>query len=614
MNSKSGSTNNLAGRLSLATLLIICLALSLYRINRVNEKEIAWDVLGYYLYLPATFIYDDPMLNDIGWLQHINDEKHLTGTLYMVSTNDEGQPMYFFLMGMALFYLPFFFLGQVSASVLAYPMDGFSLPYQYALVIGGIIYTIIGLIYLRKILKRFFSEWITSLVMIIIVFGTNYIHHLTLKDLETVNVLFMLAAIIIWNTIKWHENQRFRYLLAIGVGIVLMALVKPSEVVIILLPLLWHVYSKESFKQKLSLIIEQRRSILIVIGLSFILVIPQMTYWYLKTGYPIYDSYKNPGVGLDIFSPHILNVLFSYRKGWLVYTPVMIFSLIGFYYVYKDNRKIFFSLLVYFLVSFYIISSWSEWWYGAAFSNRPLITVYPVLAITFGYFLVHLQKSKLWVKTTIGVIIILFIALNQFQWWQLKHYILDPYRTTKAYYWKTFLKTSASKQDKELLLIKRSFGGDNKFTDEDKYNRFVLKSIDFEGQGMKGNQIEKDSNFFYRIEKSRTYFEIYQRPYKNLTSKDHLWIRAGIDVRFPKTFKGPAPILVLTMERKEGAYGYKAFDIQPDTSNNQWKKFRVEYLTPQIRNSSDRFHCYLWIRGENSFDIDNIKIEMFERK
>ena len=100
-NFSSGSTNNLAGRLSLITLVVIVLALSIYRLNRVNEKEIAWDVLGYYLYLPATFIYDDPMLNDVGWLQHINDEKHLTGTLYMVSTNDEGQPMYFFLMGMA---------------------------------------------------------------------------------------------------------------------------------------------------------------------------------------------------------------------------------------------------------------------------------------------------------------------------------------------------------------------------------------------------------------------------------------------------------------------------------------------------------------------------------
>ena len=613
MISKHGANNSFYGKLSLITLVVIVLALSIYRLNRVNEKEIAWDVLGYYMYLPATFIYDDPMLDDITWLKNINDEKHLTGTLYMVSTNDEGQPMYFFLMGMAMFYLPFFFLGHFSAYVLGYPMDGFSLPYQYALVVGAVIYTIIGLIYLRKILRHFFSEGITSLVMLIIVFGTNYIHHLTLKDLETVNVLFMLAAIIIWNTIKWHENQKFGYLLAIGMGVVLMGLVKPSEVVIILLPLLWNVYSKESYHQKLSLIIEHKRSILIVIGISFLLAVPQMVYWYLKTGYPIYDSYKNPGVGLDIFSPHIINALFSYRKGWLVYTPVMIFSLIGFYYLYKDNKKIFYSLLVYFLVSFYIIASWSEWWYGAAFSNRPLITVYPVLAITFGYFLVHLQRSRVWVKTAIAVLIILFIALNQFQWWQMKHYILNPYRMTKAYYWKTFLKTSASKKDKELLLIKRSFSGGNQFTDQEKYNRFLLNVMDFEDPEMKGNQMDKNGNSFYRIEKDRTFFDIYKKNYNNLTNKDHLWIRVKMDVRFPKDFKGPVPILVMTMERRGGNYGYKAFDIKPDTTG-QWREFSVDYLTPQIRSRSDRFHSYLWMRGDNSFDIDNVRVEMFERK
>jgi len=112
--------------------------------NNVSEREISWDVLGYYLYLPATFIYHQPLLRDIEWLKKVNQEKDLTGTLYMVSANGEGQPIYFFLMGMALFYLPFFFIGHVSALMLGFPPDGFSLPYQYALVIGGIIYTIIS--------------------------------------------------------------------------------------------------------------------------------------------------------------------------------------------------------------------------------------------------------------------------------------------------------------------------------------------------------------------------------------------------------------------------------------------------------------------------------------
>ena len=145
-------------RLSFLTLIVTCSILSVYRITTVNVKEISWDVLGYYLYLPATFVHHDPLLKDISWLKQLNDEKQLAGTLYMVGQDKNGGPMYFFLMGMALFYLPFFFGASLFASISGFPVDGFSLPYQYFLVIGGILYTIVGLIFLRKILLRFFSE------------------------------------------------------------------------------------------------------------------------------------------------------------------------------------------------------------------------------------------------------------------------------------------------------------------------------------------------------------------------------------------------------------------------------------------------------------------------
>ncbi len=51
--------------LTLAILILICSFISIYRITHVTDKEISWDILGYYLYLPATFIYDQPMLDDV---------------------------------------------------------------------------------------------------------------------------------------------------------------------------------------------------------------------------------------------------------------------------------------------------------------------------------------------------------------------------------------------------------------------------------------------------------------------------------------------------------------------------------------------------------------------
>lgn len=531
----------------------------------------------------------------------------------MVSQNKQGEPMYFFLMGMALFYLPFFFAGNAFASMFGFAVDGFSLPYQYFLVIGGIIYTIIGLIFLRKILLRFFSEKLSSLIMLIVVFGTNYINHLTIDNLGTVNVIFMLTTIVIWNTIKWHENFKSKHLITIGVCATLIVLVKPSEIFILFLPLLWNVTSVEKLKQKISLLIANKTLLLITIGVCLLIAMPQMMYWHIKTGKFIYDSYKNPGVGLDYFSPHIIDVLFSYRKGWLLYTPIMIFSLIGFYFLYKNNKQIFYASAIYFLFSFYIIASWTEWWYGAAFSTRPLIATYPILAICLGYFLLHINKSKFIVKITVGIIATFFVFLNQFQWWQYKNYILDPYRTTKEYYWATFLKTKVSESDRELLLVYRDFSGKMGFTENEKYQKSLLLTESFDETDNKGNLTEKD-NCFYRLNESQEFFPIFESSYNELTQKDHVWIKVSMDIRFPKEFEGPLPCLINTMERKIWSYGYYSTEIKIDSLPNQWKRVEVMYLTPEIRSAKDRFKCYIWKQGKSIFDIDNLKIEIYKRK
>ena len=599
--------------LSLVALVTIVVILSIYRITNVNTREISLDVLGYYLPLPAIFIYNDPMLTKTDWLKKVNDEKKLTGTLYMVSTTDKGEPMYFFLFGMAFFYLPFFCIGHIFASFSGIA-DGFSIPYQYALVIEGIIFTLIGLFYLRKNLKYFFSEGITAIVMLILVFSTNYIHHLTLKNLEPVNVLFMLVNIVLWYTIKWHEQQKLKFLIIIGVGISLMALVKPSEIIILLIPVLWNIQSEESFKEKIHLILDKKKQLFITIIICLLLAIPQLLYWLVKTGSPIYDSYKNPGIGLDLLSPHIYDVLFSYRKGWLLYTPVMAFSLFGFYFLYKNNKKIFFALFAYFIISFYIISSWSEWWYGAGFSNRPLITVYPVLAISLGYFLVYIGEKGTIVKSVFLTFVLFLTFLNQFQWWQLKNYVLDPYHTTKGYYWATFLRTTVRVEDKKFLLINRDFNGKMSFDNPNEYRLSMMQELTFEDKRTEDGIVrDENGNNFYRLSQNQEFALTRQFMYSELTKKDHLWAVVSFDVRYPEKNEDPLPCLVTTMEHKGKSYGYAGFEIKPDSIQSQWIKCRFEYLTPEIRNVKDDLKIYIWKRGKESFDIDNFKVEIFEK-
>lgn len=585
---------------SLWVIFILFALLVVFRTNSIDKKEISWDVFGYYLPLVATFQQDDALLNDRSWVEKLNNEKQLSGTVYQISSNDEGKPMYFFLFGMSYFYAVFYFIGDLIAGWTGYATDGFSLPYQLSLVYGCMIYTLIGLLYFRKILREFFSENITAIALLLVVLGTNYAHHMSLKNLETVNVLFMLATILIWNTIQWHKTFQFKNLIWIGLSVALMALVKPSEILFLLLPMLWNVTNKETFKGKLKRISAHKVQFLVVILCCFLLAFPQLYYWHLKTGSWIYDTYKNPGVGLDIFSPHIYNSLFSYRKGWLVYTPLMFFALTGFYFVYKNNKKIFPAVAISLFVSSYIVFSWTEWWYGAGFSNRPMLTYYPLLAIGLGYFLKELLKWNRVIQFSIGFCMLFFVFLNQFQWWQLQNYILDPYRTTKAYYWATFLKTEVTPEQQKLLLVNRDFTGNNLFTEKQKYT----------GKTLVNDLFSKFKGGIFYSPSEEEFGYSHKFPFSELTKKDHAWIELRFDYKCPSTEQ---PILVaFCMDRKNGAYGYTTFELEQDSLN--WKSKTIHFLTPEIRSKNDMLKIDFWKRSPANLWIDNLKIVVYEKK
>jgi len=57
-------------------------------------------------------------------------------------------------------------------------------------------------------------------------------------------------------------------------------------------------------------------------------------YYKAGTGSWWQDGYS--GLGFDWLEPHLMDGLFSYRRGWLVYTPVMLFALIGVFQLPKQ--------------------------------------------------------------------------------------------------------------------------------------------------------------------------------------------------------------------------------------------------------------------------------------
>ena len=560
-----------------------------------NGQELSWDVLGYYLPLPSTFIHEDPLFNDFTWLKELNSDQDYAGTLFMVTQTPNGEPMYFFLLGMSFLYLPFFLFGHGIAYVQGYPMDGFSLPYEWTMVAGAITVTIIGLYFFSKILKTFFSDGISAIVLLGIVFGTNWSHHCTIKNLETVNYLFTLATITFWFTIQWHRTKKLKHLLGIVFGVVMAGLIKPSEVLILIFPVLYSVYNWRSAQKKFQLLFDHRIQILIGVLFGLTLCIPQLTYWHLKTGSLIFDSYQNNGVGLDFFSPHTMEALFSFRKGWLVYTPVMVFSLYGFPLMYNRNKQVFTAILVYFLVSFYIITSWTEWWYGAGFSNRPVIALYPFLAIPFGYLVEFAMKQKKVLSAALLILLTALSGLNLFQQWQQRSGLIHPTRMTKEYYWKVFLKTEKKKEWNELLLVHRDYGGNENFWDKENY-KIVYEELIFDNDTILFNEFPVNSKI----------------QFSSLTSEDHLWIEIRLRGKCATCESSPALYITNKMYFREKGYGWKGFPVK--FSDSTFTTIVASRLTPNLRTREDVISTGIWNRFKNRININHMSIIYYERK
>ncbi|MBN2893085.1 MAG: glycosyltransferase family 39 protein [Bacteroidales bacterium] len=582
------------------------------------KNILSWDVFGYYLYLPLKFIYKDLALVNDSVVFSIIEKYHNTSTFYQGMKLPEGNYVMKYTMGLSFFYFPFFLIGHLIALISSYPADGFSLPYQYSIFATGIVYTIIGLIFLKKILKHFFDEKITAIVLILTVFATNIIIHLTMygQNANSHNYLFAMYALIIWLTIKWHENYKLKHavLLAITIGITVLS--RPTEIVSLVIPVFWTIKDKDSFLTKIKNLYKYKYQIIIFGAILLMFGAFQFIYWKIQTGHFLYNSYGgNAGEGLDFFSPHTFDFLFSFRKGWYIYTPIMLFSTLGFYFMYKNNKKIFLALFSYFILNIYLLSSWSCWWYAQSFSQRAIIPSYIIMAVALGYFLTWINKKSVSFKYSIYIILFLLLFLNVFQTIQYHKGIIDGDRMTRKYYFSVFGKMNVDKQKLDkLLLVNRNFDGNNSFNEND-YTSYIFVIQDFE----KDNNA--DSNFAYNGEKSfrldslSRFSPKIEANYSELTNKEHIWIKTTAFVFAKEDFEKNPFSLVTHFTYNELAYSYKTLEcknmkLQP----NEWTKVTFYYLSPEVRTTNDKLNIYFWNRGNSTIYVDDIKTEIFERK
>lgn len=406
-------------------------------------KPITSDVNYYYGYLPAHFIYDDLTLKF-----RDTASKEVVEHLYYLKL-ENGNGLIKTTMGVAYFLAPAFLVANSLAEKYGFEANGYTQPYHLSILITALIVSALSLLVLVPLLRLFFRDWIVSLLLIILFIGTNLFIYVTTEPGMSHLYSFFLVASFMLLSIRWLAKPSLMHSVLLGIATGWMVLVRPINILVILFFLLYDVKNVQDLKARFIVLFSKPLALLTIILFAIVTWIPQFLYWKHVTGYYFYFSYA-PEEQFFFTDPEILKGLFSYRKGWLLYTPVMAVALFGFVVLIKRKRELFLSTLPLILIYIYVVFSWWCWWYGGSFGQRAMIDVYAILAIPLGCFIQAFDTT--WIKRTVVFVLLAgFIYLNQLQSAQYRSGAIHWDSMSKEAYWGVFGKVQPPENFEKLI-------------------------------------------------------------------------------------------------------------------------------------------------------------------
>ncbi len=557
------------------------------------------------MYLPLQFKYNDIYIHDFDKFNELLQQYKPSETFYQAIQWKNGNWVMRYPCGAAVLYSPFYFLSDSICGFTNYAQDGFSKPYQWGILLGCAFYTCLGLFFIKKILSLYFNQIITSITLVVLVVGTNYFFNVACHggNAMTHNLLFTLYAILIYNSILWHKQFQIKRLIVVAICMGLCFILRATEILCVLFPLLYGVYNKETFFNKVKIIRVYANQffigVIIILAIAFI----QFSYWKYVSGSFFINPYgaSNPGEGLELFKPHIIESLFSFRKGLFIYSPLLILAFVGFFYLYRAKKSLFASTFIYFVISFYVITCWSCWWYGACYGNRALIPTYVALSLPLGFCIERILKNRF--KVLFLGVMYLLVGFNCFKMWQAHVYILDLCDVTRDYYFSTLFQNKSTTESQRLLLHKgKSNSGTEIFTKNDSLTHTLAfaKFENFESTRTI-NLSRTDSCFNFEI------------PINQITNKRYTWIQAGASISIEDTINLSGEF---NIQMKHKGYifklkrrSFKGLSLVPKTNN----KLQFYYLVPEdLRSKKDLVSVSIVNRGKESIKINNVFIKSYE--
>jgi hypothetical protein len=604
---------------SFYSIVFIALVISILKLNYHQRNIFAYDNYGYYLYLPAAFIYHDLSIADLDKYKALNEKYQNTPTFYQLMQSPKGKIIIRMYMGTAILLSPAFFAGHTFALITGMPADGFSPPYQWAVLIYGLLLTLTGIVFARKLLLNFFNDKVTALTLLLTYLGTNLFFFAALGNPIPHVYLFNIYIFLLYFTVRWHKEQKWLYAAGIGISLGLILAIRPSEIIAILIPILYNIYDQKSLNEKTALFTKRYPQIILGALLVTAFILPQFIYWRIIAGEFVVSIYNDPSSKMNWFYPRFLNTLFSFRKGWFIYSPLSILAIVGIFMAIRKHKPIFLFTIIFIALNIYMISCFSSL---ISYGYRAFIQSYAILLIPLAVLIERLLASRKWIISLSLLILTIFIYLNIIL---AKHTLLetvDGSRMTKASYLAVLGKYNAKKPE-ELFLTKRTGYTLDTLTNTEQYRKTQLIYFDFENNGTDNSftidsTIKYNGKFSLRMDSTTSvYSPGIKTSFKDLDFNDHFWIKASVKLYSNDSLLASKGNLVIASVHKYDLAKYRAIHmsmLKTPFKTGEWNTIEFDYISPEFLPEDAELQIYFWNDSKSTVWIDELKADIFKLK
>lgn len=398
---------------------LVCflVSLSFVSVARFSHPEkkhnvVISDAKGYYAYFAGLFIYQDLNFKFNGPIEHDkHPETRFVDYRYKLNKQKIFTKYY---VGTAIAYTPVLLVAHGVSLAAGWDSDGYTAWYHSAVVIASLLYLLIAMLFMGKVLDYFrVKKWAKILTVFGVFFGTNWFYYTTWESGMSHSYSAAVFSVFLYFFIRFKTQGGPRGAAVLGFLLGFIVLLRPSNLFILaFLPLFFTTWSNFiHFLQKkiltVSILSAGLGAFLAVVSIQFIIYKIQLDQWYV---------YGYIGEGFNLTKPHLIDFFFSIRKGFFVYTPMMVFALIGLVFWYRDRpfRAIWWIGAM--LVHMYILSTWHMWWYGGTLGTRVMVEYYIFWMIPIGVFFSNARRSQLYGAVPIFLFLTLYGHLQQYQY------------------------------------------------------------------------------------------------------------------------------------------------------------------------------------------------------